>query len=171
MDRRFALVALWAVFAAAAVGVGFAAAGLVSDPLTDASSGAGPVIGASVTADPSTSPGQASPSPAPSGSGSSGADGSSPPETGGTDRAGAVRRTINTRGGLVSAVCRQGLVRVSAAPTVGWEIEDIERRLRPEARVRFEQSGDRDTRVEVRTSCVGGVPRFVLEDNRVERDG
>jgi hypothetical protein len=35
MDRRLALVTLWLAFAAAAVGVGFAAAGLVGDPFTD----------------------------------------------------------------------------------------------------------------------------------------
>jgi hypothetical protein len=38
VNRRFALVALWAVFAAASVGVGFGAAGLVGTPFTDTGS-------------------------------------------------------------------------------------------------------------------------------------
>lgn len=164
------LVALWALFAAAAVGVGFGAAGLVSDPLTGGTSGQSPVVGASVTPSPSPSPssGEASPGPSVPTTGTGGQPASG---TGGGDAAGAVRRTLNTRGGLVSAVCRQGFVRLSAAPAVGWEIKDIERRLSREARVRFELSGDGDARVEVRASCAGGVPGFVLEDDRVERAG
>lgn len=162
VDRRLALVALWAVFAVAAVGVGFGAAGLVSDPLTDSSSqGAVPFA---PVGDPPT-PSATGPSPASSTPGPSGSTGASPTPDDGAG-AGAERRSLSTRGGLVFAVCRLGLVRLSASPAVGWGIDDIDRRFTREARVRFEGSGDDDSRVEVRSSCVGGVPRFVLEDDR-----
>lgn len=162
VDRRLALVALWAVFAAAAVGVGFGAAGLVSDPLTDRSAGAaGPVAPVGDLPTP-TATGSSSPSSTPGPTGST--DVSPTPDDGAG--AGAVRRSLSTRGGLVSAVCRLGLVRLSASPAVGWGIDDIDRRFTREARVRFEGGGEDESRVEVRTSCVGGVPRFVLEDDR-----
>ena len=41
MDKRFALVAVWLVFAAAAVGVGFGAAGLVGEPFERVTGSAG----------------------------------------------------------------------------------------------------------------------------------
>ncbi|MDQ1669973.1 MAG: hypothetical protein QOE40_2034 [Actinomycetota bacterium] len=60
MNRRFALVALWAVFAAASVGVGFGAAGLVGTPFTDVGSAsrgnqAGAANAASIPSDSSSS--------------------------------------------------------------------------------------------------------------------
>ncbi|MDQ1664722.1 MAG: hypothetical protein QOH75_753 [Actinomycetota bacterium] len=60
MNRRFALVALWAVFAAASVGVGFGAAGLVGTPFTDVGSAsrgnqAGAADAASIPSDSSSS--------------------------------------------------------------------------------------------------------------------
>ena len=53
---------------------------------------------------------------------------------------------------------------VSAAPTVGWAIKDVDGGRTQEARVRFERTGDGDGRVEVRARCVGGVPHFSVED-------
>ncbi len=53
---------------------------------------------------------------------------------------------------------------VSAAPTVGWAIKDVDGGPTQEARVRFERTGDGDGRVEVRARCVGGVPHFSVED-------
>jgi len=159
VHSRLGLVALWAVFAAASVGVGFGAAGLVGDPFTATG-------GDQVTLADS---GGASESPAPSASGSTtpapSRPGSVSPSSGGTPVAAApVVRSLTTRGGLVSGSCTRGLVTVSAAPTVGWAIKDVEGGPTQEARVRFERSGDGEGRVEVRAHCVGGVPRFSVQD-------
>lgn len=155
MDRRVALGLLWALFAAASVGVGFGAAGLVSDPFTAGGNDVGQVSAPASPAAPSAS--SASASDAPSGTASSGpsapARPSSDPET----------RGVSTRGGFVSGTCRDGLVAVSASPAVGWAIKDVEGGRRSEARVRFERS-DGDGRVEVAATCSGGVPRFALKD-------
>lgn len=150
MNRRLALVALWAVFAAAAVGVGFGAAGLVGDPFTTGTTGTVPAVDDTPTSDPATS----SPAPRPSGSATSA------PSAGGPET-----RTLSTRGGFVSATCRDGLLRLSASPAVGWGIDDLESGEGNEGRVRFEESEDGDDRVDVRASCGGGVPRFAFEDD------
>lgn len=158
MDRRLALVALWAAFAAAAVGVGFGAAGLVGDPF----SASAPTVSGSATASPSPS-GSSSPpratTPQPSRTGGAGSGDS------------AVTRTLQTRGGLASATCRSGSVRLSASPAVGWEIKDLDPGPDQEVRVRFEPSEDDNGQVEVRVSCRGGVPRFSLEDDRSGHGG
>ncbi|MGZ4610712.1 MAG: hypothetical protein ACXV2H_10695, partial [Actinomycetes bacterium] len=80
MNRRLALVALWAVFAAASVGVGFGAAGLVGDPFTSA---AGPATNDALSAatpsdrsSPAPSAGATATSPVPRPSGSAGGSGS-----------------------------------------------------------------------------------------------
>jgi hypothetical protein len=178
---RLGLVALWAVFAAASVGVGFAAAGLVGDPFTDpggaqvslaGTSGSGSTgdtsSGSPTPSGTSSTPSGSRTTPTPSRAGSS-----TPAVTGagGTHPAPApVVRSLTTRGGLVSGSCTRGLVTISAAPTVGWAIKDIEGGPTQEARVRFEPTGDRDGRVEVRAHCVGGVPRFSVED-RTDNSG
>src|SRR3990170_9094758 len=141
MDRRFALVAAWALFAAASVGVGFAAAGLVGDPFTDGGVAAPAAGGSGGT--PSTSP-SASPS----------SPGSTSPQPGGSGTVADVTRSVTTRGGFVSGTCRAGLVRLSASPAVGWEIDDLDDEPEREARVRFERVDDGDGRVEVRAGCV-----------------
>jgi hypothetical protein len=154
VDRRFVLVAVWAMFAAAAVGVGFGAAGLVGDPFTDGDVGTAASAGTSPSATPSPTGGTPS--------------GSSPEGTPGTPSDGEQRdvtRSVTTRGGLVSGACRDGLVRLSAAPAVGWEIDDLDSGSRTEARVRFERVDDGEGRVEVRAGCSGGVPRFTVEDD------
>jgi hypothetical protein len=153
VDRRVALVAVWALFAAAAVGVGFGAAGLVGDPFTDGD--VGPVTSADTSPADTPSPTSSSPS------------GSSPqgtPTTSDDDQR-DLTRSVPTRGGLVSGTCRDGLVQLSAAPAVGWEIDDLDSGSRTEARVRFERVDDGDGRVEVRAGCTGGVPRFAVEDD------
>jgi hypothetical protein len=151
VDRRAALVVLWAVFAAAAVGVGFAAAGLVGDPFTaattdvlDRSPRTGPAAPPPATTSTTPSPGTSSATASPGGG--------RPPT-----------RSLNTRAGLVSATCQGGLVRLSASPAVGWGIEDIDADPRPEGRVRFER--DEDGRVEVRASCAGDVATFTVDDD------
>jgi hypothetical protein len=150
---RLGLVALWALFAAASVGVGFGAAGLVGDPFTDPG---GNQVTLSGTGD--------SPS-----AGSSTSPPATPSQTrGATPRSSTaptpVVRSLTTRGGLVVGSCSRTLVTVSAAPTVGWAIEDLDGGPAQEARVRFERTGDGDGRVEVRARCVGGSPRFSVED-------
>ncbi len=159
MHSRLGLVALWAVFAAASVGVGFGAAGLVADPFT-ATGGDQVTLADSRGANDSAAPlasGSTTPAPRRTGSAS--------PSSGGTPVAPApVVRSLTTRGGLVSGSCTRGLVTVSAAPTVGWSIKDVEGGPTQEARVRFERTGDGEGRVEVRAHCVGGVPRFSVQD-------
>lgn len=154
MNRRFALVALWAVFAAAAVGVGFGAAGLVGDPFTDRT------VDSSFDATPSRSAPTDTTSP----------DSSPRPQPSGT-RESSATRTITTRGGLVSATCRSGLAQVSAAPAVGWQIDELESGHDEEGKVRFERGDDGEARVEVKVACSEGTPRFSLEDDASGRGG
>ncbi|MGZ4590824.1 MAG: hypothetical protein ACXV2I_08555 [Actinomycetes bacterium] len=194
MNRRLALVALWAVFAAASVGVGFGAAGLVGDPFTSAASPAiNDALSAATPSDrtsPAPSAGATATSPAPRLSGSGGGSGSKPGATssgsasggsggssgrggsggsvsggtGGTGGSSSVTRNIQTRGGSVFATCRGGLVKLSVAPAVGWQIDEVDGGRVTRARVRFEQS-HRDGRVEVQSWCSGGTPRFAQRDD------
>ena len=181
MRSRLGLVALWALFAAAAVGVGFGAAGLVGDPFTDPGGNqvtladAGDQSGAEGTqgtqgtqgADDSSSPSPAATSATPAPSRTRTA---TPSTTGTPATVAPVIRSLTTRGGLVSGSCSRSLVTISAAPSVGWAIKDVEAGPTQEARVRFEPTGDGDGRVEVRAHCVGGVPRFSVED-RTDNSG
>src|SRR5688500_7503508 len=114
MDRRLALVAAWVLFAVASVGVGFGAAGLVGDPFTDG--GVAAPGAASGSGD-----GTATPTPTSSTSPTSSA---SPTSTAPT--VADVQRSVQTRGGSVFGTCRSGLVRLSASPAVGWEIDDLD---------------------------------------------
>ena len=143
MDRRLALVAVWALFAAAAVGVGFGAAGLVGDPFTD-----GGVSTSGVTTSPVPSPSSPAPSP------DSSPTGPRP-----------VTDSVSTRGGLVTGTCRAGVVRLSAAPRIGWEIDDLDDDEDDEAKVKFERVDDGDGEVEVRARCVGGAPTFSVDED------
>jgi hypothetical protein len=168
---RLGLVALWALFAAASVGVGFGAAGLVGDPFTDPGGDQVGVADAGDSSSPAPSATSAtSATSAPSSSATSttpapGRTGSATPRATGTPATAApVVRSLTTRAGLVSGSCTRGLVTVSAAPSVGWAIKDVDGGPTQEARVRFEPTGDGDGRVEVRARCVGGVPRFSVED-------
>jgi hypothetical protein len=190
VSRRVTLFALWAVFAVASVSVGFAAAGLVSDPFTDASSSVADVPGPGnglVTAPgdgSTTSPpanGSTSPSPrstksagpsapttaSPSGTASrpSTSPGTSPGTSPSTRAASAtVKRGISTRGGYVSATCRDGLVSVGAAPAVWWEVDSMTQGRVRSARVRLQPSHDaKGERVEVTATCQSGTPAFTTE--------
>jgi hypothetical protein len=154
MDRRWALAAVWALFAAASVGVGFAAAGLVGDPFSDP---AGTTVGA---APPSAGPTSGTASPRPTGSSVS-----SPRPTGtgaATDPEPTVH-SVTTRGGFVAGSCRAGLVTVSASPAIGWQIDDVDGGQVVDARVRFEASGG-DGRVEVHSWCSDGTAKFSVDD-------
>jgi len=184
MNSRLALLALWVAFAAAAVGVGFGAAGLVGDPFTDGVTDAaavgtpfadltpGPTRASSRTPTGTSEPtltGTAEPTPSgtssrtPSGTSSRSPSSTDPTPSGGPG--GSVTRGVTTRGGLVSATCRADSVRLSASPAVGWQIEEVEPGPDKEARVRFERSGGGEGRVEVRATCAQGAPRFSFEDD------
>ena len=161
MDRRWALAALWALFAAASVGVGFAAAGLVGDPFSDPA-------GTTVAAAP---PG-AGPTSGPAGPRPTGSSASSPRPT----RTGAATdpeptvHSVSTRGGFVAGSCRARLVTVSASPAIGWQIDDVDGGQVVDARVRFEATSG-DGRVEVHSWCSGGTAKFSVDDRSGGDDG
>ncbi|MDQ1628059.1 MAG: hypothetical protein QOI54_1803 [Actinomycetota bacterium] len=156
MPKRFTLFALWAVFAAAAVGVGFGASGLLGQPFTAAPSAAD--VGSSgVVADSSSPTDTASPSLTAASSATADA---------------AVQRGIPTRGGFVSATCRGRWVELSVSPAVGWRLKDRTSGQARTARVRFEPNGDaHGERVTVDVRCASGSPVFDREDRRADADG
>jgi hypothetical protein len=152
MDRRWALAAVWALFAAASVGVGFAAAGLVGDPFSNPT-------GVSAAAVP------------PPAAGSRPTSGTASPT--GTAAAADPEPTVHsvtTRGGFVAGSCRAGLVTVSASPAIGWQIKDVDSGQVVDARVRFEATGG-DGRVEVHSWCSGGTAKFSVDDRSGGDDG
>jgi hypothetical protein len=146
MPKRFTLVALWALFAAAAVGVGFGASGLVGQPFTaDPSSDVGTTLG-------SPSPSQCS-SPATSSASATSA------------------RNYTTRGGFVSATCTGRLVEVTATPATGWELDDRTTGRVRSAKVKFEPVGDsHGAKVTVYARCDNGTPTFDLRARAANSD-
>lgn len=178
MDRRLALLALWAMFAAAAVGAGFGAAGLVGQPFTDGFDDTAVTRGLGTTpSDPAPeTPAPRSSTPTPSAgtatarpTGSASPTASPRPSRSATPAPATVARTLATRAGVVSARCRGEVARLGASPAIGWEIVSLDPAGR-ETRVRFEEVGDGEDRVEVRTTCVGGRPRFAVDDDRESDD-
>jgi hypothetical protein len=156
MDRRWALAAVWALFAAASVGVGFAAAGLVGDPFSDPT-------GVSAVASPPSAgnrPTSGTASPRPTGSSVSSPR---PTRTGVSADPVPTVHSVTTRGGFVAGSCRAGLVTVSASPAIGWQIDDVDGGQVTDARVRFEATGG-DGRVEVHSWCSGGTAKFSVDD-------
>ena len=162
MDRRWALAAVWALFAAASVGVGFAAAGLVGDQFSDPT-GVSAAAPPSASSRPTSGTASARPtlssvsSPRPTGSGQ--ATGPEP-----------TVHSVTTRGGFVAGSCRAGLVTVSASPAIGWQIKDVDSGQVVDARVRFEATGG-DGRVEVHGWCSGGTATFSVDDGSGGDDG
>jgi hypothetical protein len=156
VPRKVTLLALWAVFAVASVSVGFAAASVVSDPFTDAgtSSEVPELAGSGDAPDTSESPSTGTPSPS-----------ATPSTTKAPGNGSAtVKRGISTRGGYVSATCRDGLVSVGAAPAVWWQVDSYTPGRVREARVRLEPAHDANgRRVEVTASCRNGTPVFATE--------
>jgi hypothetical protein len=162
MDRRWVLAAVWALFAAASVGVGFAAAGLVGDPFSDAAGVAAAAPPPAAGSGPATS---ASPR-----SSTSSVGGPRPSGTAATTEPEPTVHSVTTRGGFVAGSCRDGLVTVSASPAIGWQLEDVDGGQVVDARVRFEAiSGD--GRVEVHSWCSGGTARFSVDDRTGGDDG
>jgi hypothetical protein len=159
VPRRVTLVALWAVFAVASVSVGFAAASMVSDPFTDVNT-TGEV---SDLAGPGGSPGTE-----PDGRPSADPTGTPSPSAGTTkptnNSPSTVKRGIATRGGYVSATCRDGLVSMGAAPAVYWVVDSRTLGRTQTGRVRLEPAQDANgERVEVTATCPGGIPAFTTE--------
>ena len=156
MDRRWALAGVWALFAAASVGVGFAAAGLVGDPFSDPA-------GVAAAAPPPAAGGRSTsgtPTPGPTGSPVSSPRRS---RTGDATSPEPTVHSVTTRGGFVAGSCRAGLVTVSASPAIGWQIEDVDHGQVADARVRFEATGG-DGRVEVHGWCSGDTAKFSVDD-------
>jgi hypothetical protein len=162
MDRRWALAAVWALFAAASVGVGFAAAGLVGDPFSDPAGVAAAAPPPAAGSGPATS---ASPRPSTSSVG-----GPRPSGTAATTEPEPTVHSVTTRGGFVAGSCRDGLVTVSASPAIGWQLEDVDGGQVVDARVRFEATSG-DGRVEVHSWCSGGTARFSVDDRTGGNDG
>jgi len=171
VPRRVTLVALWVVFAVASVGVGFAAANLVSAPFTEVGNTAQASAVAGTSAPPVTQPaatstaqssGNAGPSASgrPSSRGGSSTAGSTKgPGTGAAQP--AVKRGISTRGGFVSATCQGGSVSVGAAPAVYWRVDSLTPGRVRSARVRLAPANNANgERVEVTATCVAGTPTF-----------
>jgi hypothetical protein len=173
VPRRLTLVALWAVFAVASVGVGFAAASMVSDPFTDVDTTSQVSDLAGPAGDPFTDP-TTTPRPTSSTSPSTGDKPSKSP-TGGSSAGGTkspnnssatVKRGIPTRGGYVSATCRNGLVSVGAAPALYWQVESRTSPGVRTGRVRLEPATNANgERVEVTATCASGIPAFTSDYN------
>src|SRR3954452_12535915 len=148
MPKRFTLFALWAVFAAAAVGVGFGASGLVGQPFT----AGGPSATEVGTSEVSVTTPSVSASP-----------------TGAASTAASVVRGQNTRGGYVSATCVGRLAQVSASPATGWEVASRTKGSARAARVRFEPVSDgHGERVTVTVRCTSTGPVFQRRDRGPE---
>jgi hypothetical protein len=180
VPRRFTLVALWAVFAVASVSVGFAAAGLVSDPFTDVGSStdvstfAGPgdepvtvsqgAPGGQATAPPTPptkTPEAGKPTHTPSPSGTTGSADPTKRASNTSSAPSIVKGGIPTQGGYVSGTCQGGVVSVGAAPAVYWQVASITPGRVTTARVRFEPAQHaQGERVDVTASCRGGNPVF-----------
>lgn len=141
------LVALWAAGALVAVGVGLVAVRLVAGQVSDAGASAldrGAVTDALRSAQPTASraPGPtATPTPTPRRTTTP-----RPPATVSTPASTGPIRTVNTRGGSVSARCVSGSPRLLlVTPAEGYRIEESS-----SSRVRFESSS---SEVRIRLSC------------------
>jgi hypothetical protein len=177
VPKGVTLIAVWAIFAAAAVGVGFGAAGLVGDPFTStttttAEEGAAVGLGlddgatAAATPSPSGTVGGSKASSAPtrtaqSRSPSGGVTAHRSPTTATT-----VTGEHTSVGGYVSAACRDGLVSVSAVPAVGWEVEDRTSGRVSTARVRFEPHEGDGAEVELFVHCSASHGRPVFSTTK-----
>jgi hypothetical protein len=167
MDRRWALAAVWALFATASVGVGFGAAGLVGDPFSDP----GSVTAVAPVTTSTPPPATATPTPSDTSSGSPSPSRSSGmhPATSTPPADQPVVRSVTTRGGYVAGSCRSGLVTVSASPAVGWRIDEVDGGPTEEAEVKFQRSNG-DGEVQVKARCAGGDTRFEVEDDHDGED-
>jgi hypothetical protein len=134
MKRTLLLGSAWTASAAAAVGLGFLAISLVD---ASASPGGQPVPASSTSTDSSEgaapAPSERTGSPAPA------ADGQHV-----------------TDGGTVYASCTDGAPVLASAPAAGWRLDDSN----DAGKVEFENGA---LEIEVRVTCVDGVPQFSVE--------
>jgi hypothetical protein len=188
VNRTVGLVAVWLLFATTAVGVGFAAAGVMEEPFrggprvveavgptadpapTSAVSGSRtPAATRSVDSPPPPTRTVTAPRVAPSAPRSTSRP--TPSATRVTTRPAASTRGISTAGGYVSATCTGSLTRVSASPNPGWELKDISEPGRSEGEAEFERTGDGgDSTVEVAVRCVDGKPVFTVQSEAEAED-
>jgi hypothetical protein len=170
----FASVMAWTVGAMAAVGVGLLALSLIGDglstktgqPLTP-DAVAREASSARATPTPSeVSPRQAAPSASAS---SPGAPASRIPAStqSAASPAPAARSTdrlVTTSGGTAIVRCTEsGAYLVSWSPNAGYRFDNVERGPADRVRVRFRSD---DHKVELRATCVRGVPEPRIEDDR-----
>jgi hypothetical protein len=147
MKRSQILVAAWLGAAGLAVGLGFLAVSLVDTDASPRTSLAAATT--SVTGVPSVAP------PAPVTASSA-----TPPApvavTGSAEQA--------TAGGTVWAGCVDGKAVFAAAPAAGWRLDDSSPAVE---KVEFRSASQS---IEVRATCVGGSPQFVVEGPRGGRE-
>jgi hypothetical protein len=161
MRRLAALVALWAVFAAMGVAVGFGAVRLLQYPVAHDTGESGtqgsPARGGPVLTTPSTGTALAP---------TTATGHASTTSTGAATTAGAGTSTlgIHTVAGYVSASCTSGVVRMSASPNRGWEVGELSMPGRI-GEVEFEQTEEREGEVSVHARCEEGRPDFFVDDS------
>jgi len=160
MGRWWGLTTVWMVFTASAVGVGFAASGLIEYPRSAA---AGPHPAGMLVNAPRTSPTPRSaatpprqpPSPTVT------AQPESPNQP--TPTPALSTRGLSTVGGYVSGTCFAGEIRVSASPNPGWSVTDLSEPGEDSGEVGFARSGNIGSIVTVEAWCWGGVPTFAID--------
>ncbi|MGH3307498.1 MAG: hypothetical protein ACRDOX_07380 [Nocardioides sp.] len=131
-------------------------------PSSTPNSGPPPPAPTSAGAGPGPTPGPG-PGPGPSSSPNNPPSSSSPPPPQSFPDRG-VRRTWQGSAGVVTVECRGATISLEGAqPNSGWSIE-IDRRGPDEVRVDFE-SNDGDRRTRVQSECVGGTPRFDVDQD------
>ena len=188
MSRAWGLVAVWVLFAATAVGVGFTAAGLIEEPRAAA---AGPEMPVATTPPagarrsraavppgqtPSASAQQEGPNAESVGPTAAGeattAEGSGTPST---QQGPSITKGISTVGGYVSGTCSWGVMRMSASPNAGWVLAELSGPEEERAKAEFEQAGQGGAKVEVEAWCQGGKPAFAVDgedgDSETDDDG
>jgi hypothetical protein len=168
MGRTSGLAAVWLVCTASAVGVGFAAAGLVEYPRSAA---AGPhpegVLVAVSRQDPTPGPGATLESPSPRPSTNAPADSArGAPGTLNPSRSSTLTRGLSTAGGYVGGTCSGGEIEVSGSPNPGWTVADLREPGEDEAEpgeVFFVRTGASRETIAVEAWCLGQVPVFAID--------
>jgi hypothetical protein len=176
MGRASGLTAVWLVCTASAVGVGFAAAGLVEYPRSAA---AGPhpagVLGASsreeATPRPGATPTSTSPQSvrAPGGSARGSPGGLEPNRT--EPGQSSALPGLSTDGGYVGGTCSGGTIQVSASPNPGWTVADLREPGEDEAEpgeVFFVRPGAGQETIAVEAWCLGEIPVFAIDGEEAD---
>jgi hypothetical protein len=195
MRRLTALVALWMVFAATGVAVGFGAVRLLQDPEATAAGDAraqhqpqgwartvaplpstgtatAHTIPAGTPSRPTTSAqspgsrGTSAPGPAPSPGPARQTTVTGAPAPIPAPGSGASTLGIDTVAGYVSATCTSGIIRMSASPNPGWEVSELSAPNRL-GEVKFEQTRGPEGEIGVAARCEGGRPNFVVDDSEL----